>query len=72
MAIKKLSELDPHRPQPAPLEYVGKWVAWNRERTQILASGKNLAEAFHAAHDAGNVQVVFEYVRPPTLFIGVL
>jgi hypothetical protein len=56
MAIKKLSE--------------GQWVAWNRERTQVVAHGRSLAEAHRAAMQAGYANPIFEYVRPPSLFIG--
>jgi hypothetical protein len=72
MAIKKLSELDPNRPQPAPLEYVGQWVAWNREMTQIVAHGESLEDAHRAAVAAGYPQPVLEHVPEPTAFIGVL
>jgi hypothetical protein len=72
MAIKKLSELDPNRPQPAPLEYVGKWVAWNRELTQIIAHGESFADVQAAAREAGYPQAVVEKVRRPSLYIGAL
>jgi hypothetical protein len=59
-------------PQPAPVEYAGQWVAWNRERTQIIAHGREMAEVHRAAIAAGHPDAVMQRVRQPDLsFIGV-
>lgn len=42
--------------EPAPLvpiEYCGKWIAWNHDRTKIVASGETLFEARDVAKKAG-------------------
>uniref|UniRef100_A0A7C2PAD8 DUF5678 domain-containing protein n=1 Tax=Schlesneria paludicola TaxID=360056 RepID=A0A7C2PAD8_9PLAN len=72
MAIKKLSELDPNRPQPAPLEYVGQWVAWNREMNRIVAHGDDVAEVQAQAREAGFPDAILEKVRRPSLYVGAL
>jgi hypothetical protein len=38
---------------PVPLEYCGKWIAWNHERTKIVASGYTYMETRQAAVRAG-------------------
>ena len=62
---------DPRRPQPAPVEYAGQWVAWNKARTQIVAHGKNLSDVHHDAAAAGHLDAIFQKVRrPDSIFIG--
>jgi hypothetical protein len=62
---------DPRRPQPAPVEYAGQWVAWNKLRTEIVAHGKNLADVHEAAMAAGHPDAILQKVRrPDTIFIG--
>ncbi|MCI0333299.1 MAG: DUF5678 domain-containing protein [Planctomycetes bacterium] len=36
-----------------PIEYAGKWIAWDHSMTRIVASGTNPAEVLKAAKDAG-------------------
>lgn len=36
-----------------PREYCGKWIAWNHERTKIVASGRTYRETREAAEKAG-------------------
>jgi hypothetical protein len=36
-----------------PREYAGKWIAWNREGTRILAAAEELNAAEQAAREAG-------------------
>jgi hypothetical protein len=57
-------------PGPAPLEYVGQWVAWNRELTEIVAHGRDLSDVHAAAEAAGHRDAVLEKVRRPCSFIG--
>jgi hypothetical protein len=48
------------KPSPkVPKKYCGLWIAWNHERTKIVASGKTFPEAFAAAEAAGAVQPYF-------------
>jgi hypothetical protein len=58
-------------PLPAPIEYAGQWVAWNKEHSEIVAHGKRLAEVFDAAIAAGHPDAVLQ--RVPQLgvtFVG--
>jgi hypothetical protein len=61
----KKSLSDPRRPMPAPAEYAGKWVAWDKSRTHIVAQGATLSEVHAAAAAAGLPDAVFERVRRP-------
>ena len=42
-----------HHPPIVPKEYSGKWIAWNRERTHIVASGQTADEAEDRAIEKG-------------------
>ena len=47
--------------QPMPLvprKFAGLWIAWNRGRTQIVASGRTFDEARCAAETAGEPEPV--------------
>jgi hypothetical protein len=62
---------DPRRPQPAPVEFAGEWVAWNRLRTEIVAHGKCMSEVHDAATAAGHPDAILQKVRrPDSSFIG--
>jgi hypothetical protein len=59
------------RPKPAPVEFAGQWVAWNRQRTEIIARGSEMAAVHQAAIDAGHPDAILQRVRRPELtFIG--
>jgi hypothetical protein len=49
-----------------PAHYAGEWVALDRDRTRIIASGRTFDEAKHAASAAGEQSVVIGKVSPPT------
>jgi Family of unknown function (DUF5678) len=54
-------------------KYHGKYVAWNREGTRIVATGDDDLQAFNAALAAGYDpgQVVFSYVPfPDEVIVG--
>jgi Family of unknown function (DUF5678) len=61
---------DPRRPRPAPIEYAGQWVAWNKAQTEIIAHGPTFGEVYAAANAAGHADAIFESVRQPGIFIG--
>jgi hypothetical protein len=54
---------DPSRPSPAPAEFAGQWVAWNVERTQIIANGRTIAEVHAALRKLGEPGALLERVR---------
>jgi hypothetical protein len=65
------SSMDIRRPRAAPVEYAGEWVAWNRERSRVIAHGRYVAAVRAAAVAAGHADAVLQKVRrPDTLFIG--
>jgi hypothetical protein len=68
----KLSDCGPGTgiPMPAPLEYAGKWVAWNRERSEIVAHGVRFSDVREAATAAGYPDALFQHVMKPGPFIG--
>lgn len=41
------------RPPIVPIEYCGKWIAWDHGRTKIVGSGSTLSEAREEARNAG-------------------
>jgi len=53
----------PGQPQPAPMEYAGQWVAWNKDETQIIAHGTDVAKVRAAAIAAGEDDPILEKVR---------
>ena len=56
---------DPNRPQPAPVEYAGQWVAWDKSLTRIVAHGADVAAVRQAAITAGHSDAILEKVRRP-------
>lgn len=36
-----------------PIEYAGKWIAWNADQTKILSSGETIQDARNKAFQAG-------------------
>lgn len=44
------------RPPLVPIEYCGKWIAWDHNRTKILGSGETLSDARDAANKAGETR----------------
>ncbi|MEX2118837.1 MAG: hypothetical protein WD847_04435 [Pirellulales bacterium] len=62
---------DPLHPKPAPIEFAGQWVAWNKERTEIVAHGTDMAAVHAAAMNAGYPEAILQRVRRPDVsFIG--
>ena len=49
--------LDPLALPPlVPIEYCGKWIAWDHDRTKIVGSGEMPSDARHAANKAGETR----------------
>jgi hypothetical protein len=62
---------DPRRAKLPPLEYAGEWVVWNKERTQVIAHGRDMVAVRHAALVAGESDPLLEKVhRPDWIFLG--
>jgi hypothetical protein len=60
-------------PQPprVPCEFGGRWIAWNHERSKIIADGATLSEARTAAQLAGEARPFLTKAPDPTVrFVG--
>jgi hypothetical protein len=63
-------------PQPfsiprVPKEFAGKWIAWNFQRTTIVASGATFAEVRRAAEITGEPNPIFAKApRANVRFLG--
>ena len=53
MTLDKVKKRFPDRPEPAPLELAGQWVAWNKDRSEIVAHGSKFDEVRADAIAAG-------------------
>ena len=51
-----MEAIEPVQPPSVPAEYCGRWIAWNHDRTRIVASGTTLIEAREAARQAGETR----------------
>jgi hypothetical protein len=68
---KRTANSDPRIPKPAPVEYAGQWVAWNKQRTEIIAHGTEMAAVRAVAIAAGHTDSILQRVRQPNVsFIG--
>jgi len=61
---------DPNRPKAAPIEFAGEWVAWDEERTEIIAHGDDVAAVRAEAIAAGHRMPLMEKVSRACSFIG--
>ena len=59
----------PDRLPPAPLEYAGQWVAWNKEHARIVVHGRNYGEVYAEAIAAGCPTPLMQRVLG-TMFVG--
>ena len=58
-------------PRPTPVEFAGQWVAWKKDRSEIVAHGNNASEVRAAAIAVGCDDPWLERVpHPETLFVG--
>jgi Family of unknown function (DUF5678) len=58
-------------PTPAPVEYAGQWVAWNRDRTEVVAHGDDVVEVHKSAIAKGLSKPILQKVRQPgAMFLG--
>jgi hypothetical protein len=54
-----------------PREFAGQWIAWNRSRTAIVASGRTLEDARRASHAAGEPEpILAKAPRANVRFLG--
>ena len=69
MTIEEYGRRFPDRPEPVPAEYLGHWIAWNEERTKIIAHGKTLSEVMRQAQAAECASPIMQKI-PSGTFIG--
>lgn len=64
--------IDPPTTMPPSIEFSGKWVAWNKNHTQVLAHAGSFRELWHIVRDRQiEKNVVFEKMpRSDRIFVG--
>ena len=61
---------DPPAPT-VPRKFAGQWIAWNRDRSAIVASGRTLEDARRAAQAAGeSAPILAKAPRAKVRFLG--
>ncbi len=69
LTLEQAKKRFPNRPQPTPLEYADQWVAWNKDRTQILAHGANFGKVRAQAVAGGCAEPLMQRVLASS-FVG--
>ena len=65
-------ESEPVETQIVPLEYAGLWIAWNHERTHIIASGRTVEDVVKAAAATGEKDPMFAKAPKANVrFVGI-
>jgi hypothetical protein len=68
--MKEPSE-PPAKPPVVPMQYSGLWVAWNEAQTEIVGSGRTLAQARAAARSRGEMRPLLAKVPSANVrFVG--
>ncbi len=58
-------------PPIVPIEYAGKWIAWDFDETKIIASGRSYEETVKAAEATGEKRPILVKVPDAQVrFIG--
>lgn len=69
ISLNELKKRFPDHPGPAPLELAGEWVAWNKDRSKIVAHGRRFGEVRTAAIATGCREPLMQRVLG-TPFVG--
>lgn len=69
MTIDEAKKQFSDRPEPAPLEFAGQWVAWSKDRSKIVAHGAKFDAVREAALAAGCSDPLMQRVLG-TSFVG--
>lgn len=69
MTLEEVKKRFPDRPEPAPLEFSGQWVAWSQDRSEIVAHGAKFDEVRAEAVAAGCREPLMQRVLG-TPFVG--
>ena len=69
MTLAEVKKRFPDRPDPAPLDLAGQWIAWNEDRSEIVAHGAKFDEVRTKAIAAGFLRPLMQRVLG-TPFVG--
>lgn len=69
LSLKDFEMRHPGRAKPVSVEYSGEWVAWNADRSQIVAHGEDVIQVRAAAAAAGYSNPILQKV-PRGPFVG--
>jgi len=69
MTLDEFINRFPERVRPIPVEYAGRWVAWNDDQSEIVAHGSELKMVRQAAAERGCARPVLQKV-PHGSFVG--
>ncbi|MDA0835212.1 MAG: DUF5678 domain-containing protein [Planctomycetota bacterium] len=62
---------DPDKTNALPVEYTGKWIAWNSDHTRVVAHADELQELWQMVQHRDIHDPIFEKVpRTDVLFVG--
>jgi hypothetical protein len=62
MTVDEARRRFPDRRAPIPLEFAGQWIAWNTDRTEIVAHGAAFGEVRARALTAGHPEPLMQRV----------
>jgi hypothetical protein len=62
--------MPPLKHPTVPIDYAGKWIAWNHAMTHIVASGNGPSEILEAAKNAGESEPILSKVPRGVLASG--
>ena len=62
MTLDEFAARFPERARPVPVEYAGKWVAWNDDQSEIVAHGSELKTVRQTAAELGCIRPVLQKV----------
>ncbi|MEK6257088.1 MAG: hypothetical protein AABP62_00590 [Planctomycetota bacterium] len=66
-----MERIETASPPRVPSNLGGRWIAWNHERSKIVANGTTLAEARAAARLAGEARPFLTKAPDPNVrFVG--
>ena len=62
MTLEEARKRFPDRPEPPPVESAGRWIAWNSDRSEIIADGEDFRKVFDAARSTGCEVPILKFV----------
>jgi len=62
MSLEEYRRRFPDRPEPIPLEYQGKWIAWDEGHRNIIASADDLPDVRKLVMAMGHTDPIYQFV----------